>query len=206
MHSEPDSARTFTAWRPSMLSSRQVLARAIAAALVVSPALLLMGARPAQPADVQDATRAQRLVVPGVSDPRLRPAIPGTTTASADADSLVIVTVHWRNRAQLRRIASKFQHVAVDDAQHTARVEASAEDLLFLRRLDVRIEVDQTSTLRMQRADAAMSRSPVLMKDGRRLTTGNSIPQFACYRTVEETYGTMDQLVALKPTLARVVD
>jgi carboxypeptidase T len=186
-----------------MLSSRQILARAIAAALIVSPALLLMGARPAQQADGMDASRPQRLVIPGVSDPRL---IPGTTTVSADADSLVIVTVHWRNRAQLRRIASKFQHVAVDEAQRTARVEASAEDLLFLRRLGVRVDVDQASTLRMQRADAAMSRSPVIMKDGRRLTTGNSIPQFACYRTVEETYSTMDQLVALKPTLARIVD
>ncbi|BCT92899.1 hypothetical protein LYSHEL_19230 [Lysobacter helvus] len=189
-----------------MLSSRQVLARAIAATLVAVPALLLMGARPIQQEDGLGATRAQRLVIAGVADPRLQPAIPGTL--STNPDSLVIVTAHWRNRAQLRRIASKFQHVAVDEANRTARVEASAEDLLFLRRLGVRFELDQASTLRMQRADAAMARAPTttIMKDGRRLTTGNSIPQFACYRTVEETYSTMDELVALRPTMARVVD
>ena len=33
-----------------------------------------------------------------------------------------------------------------------------------------------------------------------------SIPGFACYRTVEETYATMDTLVANNPTLASIID
>jgi hypothetical protein len=39
-----------------------------------------------------------------------------------------------------------------------------------------------------------------------KLIAQQAIPGFACYRTVEETYATMDQLAARRPSLAQVID
>jgi hypothetical protein len=91
------------------LPRRVLLVRALAAGLLALPALLLMGARP------PEAFR--------------------NATFETDPDRLVFVTAHWRDRAQLQRIASKFQHLMIDEKAHTARMEASSDDLLALRRL-----------------------------------------------------------------------
>jgi murein tripeptide amidase MpaA len=182
-----------------MPSSKSALARTIAALLVVSPALLLMGARPVEPGDV---SKVPRLRIAGVENPIFQSPVSGPPQASLAPDQLAIVTAHWTSRAQLRRIAARFQHVQVDEQRRTARVEASADDLLALRRMGVRVELDTAATQRMQRADSALRNAP----SGRRLMTGNAIPQYACYRTVEETYLTMDSLAVQQPTLASVVD
>jgi hypothetical protein len=168
-----------------------LLARAIAAGLLVLPALLLMGASTS--------------------------TVFHHATFETDPDRLVFVTMHWRDRAELQRIASKFQHLIVDERQRTARTEASRDDLIALQRMRVRHEIDDVATERMRHAEAmlakreAMVQQGVLPKDGRttsaqQLTAEQSSPGYACYRTVEETYATMDQLAARRPNLARVLD
>ncbi|HEX2596542.1 MAG TPA: M14 family zinc carboxypeptidase [Luteimonas sp.] len=138
----------------------------------------------------------------------------------SDPDRLVIVTAHWSDRAQLQRIAGHFQHVDVDDKARTARMEASAADLALLRRLGVRVEIDDRATARMRTAEAAMAQRATIARrhlspDGTmsaqglkatQLAAQSAIPGYACYRTVEETYATMDQLAHDKPALASVVD
>ncbi|MGN6512136.1 MAG: M14 family zinc carboxypeptidase [Lysobacteraceae bacterium] len=132
-----------------------------------------------------------------------------------DADALVVVTAHWRDRAQLQWIASRFQHLRIDARAHTAQAEASREDYLALRRAGIRVDIDQDATARMRRAEAgiraAAQRRALARAGGARtqsLVVGSqdSIPGYACYRTVEETYATMDSLVATHPSLAKVVD
>jgi carboxypeptidase T len=137
-----------------------------------------------------------------------------------DPDRVVLATVHWRDRAQLQRIAGRFQHVAIDERQRTARIEASAADLAMLRRMGVRVEIDSDATDRMRMAEAAMARRADVARryrtrDGALTAEGleatqvaaeKSIPGYACYRTVEETYATMDLLAGSKPQLASVVD
>ena len=137
-----------------------------------------------------------------------------------DPDRLVIATAHWRDRAQLQQIAGHFQHLVIDAKSHTARIEASAEDLITLRRLHVRVEIDGDATDRMRRAEAAMAQRATIARqhqtsDGKMTAEGlaatqaaaqSGIPGYACYRTVEETYATMDLLAKNRPSLARVVD
>ena len=136
-------------------------------------------------------------------------------TRPDDGDALVVVTAHWRDRAQLQQIAARFQHVLVDEKAHTALAEASREDFLALRRAGIRVEINDAATARMRRAEAGVRQAAERRAQARAggvraqsLVVGSqdSIPGYACYRTVEETYATMDSLVANHPTLAKVVD
>ena len=137
-----------------------------------------------------------------------------------DPDRLVMVIAHWHNRAQLQTIAARFQHLEIDEKARTARLEASADDLVILRRLGVQVEIDTGATDRLRRAEAAMALRATIAQQqltsqgemtstgltAAKLTAQNAIPGYACYRTVEETYATMDLIARNRPTLASVVD
>ncbi|KQY51262.1 M14 family zinc carboxypeptidase [Lysobacter sp. Root494] len=124
-------------------------------------------------------------------------AIAAGAVYAAD-DSLVFITAKYRNRAELQTIASHFQHVIVDEKRHTVQVEASPDDILALQRAGIRVDVDDNATRRMREAETAMA--------GKGEIGIESIPSYSCYRTVEETYATMDALATTHPNLARVVD
>lgn len=113
-----------------------------------------------------------------------------------DADRLVFITARFENRAQLQAIASQFQHLVVDERSKTARVEATHEDIIALRRAGIRVDIDDDATRKLRESEAALRGDP----------GAQAIPGHACYRTVEETYATMQQLAQARPDLARVVD
>ncbi|ALN82094.1 M14 family zinc carboxypeptidase [Lysobacter antibioticus] len=117
--------------------------------------------------------------------------------AKAADDLPVFVTAKYTNSAQLQRIASRFQHLIVDRDAKTVRVEAMPEDLAALSRAGFKYEIDRDATEKLQRLQTALQSSALGIK---------SIPGYACYRTVEETYTTMDQLATSKPQLARVTN
>jgi carboxypeptidase T len=119
----------------------------------------------------------------------------GAASTTASNDSLSFVTIQYRNRAQLQALASRFQHMIVDNGSRTVRTEASAQDIAELQRMGLRVVIDQASTDRIRSVETAMANKQF----GTR-----SISGYACYRTVEETYTTIDQLVAAKPALASV--
>ncbi len=118
-----------------------------------------------------------------------------SASAAAADDQPVFVTAQYQNPKQLQRIASRFQHLIVDRQARTVKVEAMPEDLAALRAAGFKYEIDQDSTAQMQRLQSALKSS---------LDGAKSIPGYACFRTVEETYQTMDQLAASKPNLASV--
>ncbi|HVI26474.1 MAG TPA: M14 family zinc carboxypeptidase [Xanthomonadaceae bacterium] len=125
--------------------------------------------------------------------------------------ALAVVTVHYRDRAELQQAAARFQHMLVDERARTARAEASYGDVLALRRLGLRVDIDRAASRRLQQADQALRAAFAARRSGRPAQAlaarpAESIPRYACYRTVEETYATMDQLAAAHPTLAKVVD
>jgi PKD repeat protein len=122
-------------------------------------------------------------------------ATPDAGAPSTEDERPVFVTIQYRNRAQLQSLASRFQHMIVDRAQRTVRTEATLADIDAIRRSGMRVDIDQASTDRIRSAETAMS--------GGGFGT-RSISGYACYRTVEETYSTIDQLVANKPALASV--
>jgi PKD repeat protein len=116
-------------------------------------------------------------------------------TAPTEDDRLFFVTIRYRDRAQLQSLAGRFQHMIVDPAQRTARTEASNADIDAIRRMGLRVEIDRAATDRIHSVENALRSGGF----GTR-----SISGYACYRTVEETYTTIDQLVAGKPALASV--
>jgi carboxypeptidase T len=117
---------------------------------------------------------------------------------AADDDALVFITAKYRDRAELQAIASRFQHVIVDEKRRTIQTEASQDDILALQRAGIRVDVDDGATRRMREAEASLS--------GKGDIGIESISGYSCYRTVEETYATMDALASANPNLARVVD
>jgi len=112
-------------------------------------------------------------------------------------DPLVVISAHYANRAELQKIASHFQHLLINEKTHTIRVEATHDEMMALRRIGVNAQIDDAATQRMRASEAAMMTSGVETQ---------SISGYPCYRTVDETYATMDQLAATRPGLARVID
>lgn len=121
-------------------------------------------------------------------------AFAGSGHAASRDDDLVIIHARYRDRAELQTIASYFQHLIVDERTKTITVEASQEDILALQRAGIRVGIDRDATVRLRESDAA------------RKYEIESIPGYSCYRTVEETYATMNTMAAAHPNLARVVD
>jgi len=120
-------------------------------------------------------------------------APPASSSKPVLSDELSFVTIQYRNRAQLQSLASRFQHMIVDRKARTVRTEATAADMAAIRRMGMSVVVDRAATDRIQSVEAAMANRQFGTK---------SISGYACYRTVEETYATIDQLVASKPALA----
>ena len=104
------------------------------------------------------------------------------------------IDADWQTPADLARIAPHFQHMKVDRKRHTVGLIADDADLAVLADLgvDYKVDVAATANLRTFYAEA--------------FNPNRSIPGYACYRTVEETYATMDQLAAAHPALAQVID
>ncbi|MBU8976797.1 hypothetical protein JI752_011650 [Lysobacter sp. MMG2] len=109
-------------------------------------------------------------------------------------DAPLFVSAHYADRAALQRIAGRFQHVLVDETTRTARWEATREEILALRREGLDVRIDEAGTARLRASEPALH------------VGADAITGFACYRTVEETYATMDRLATQRPDLARVVD
>ena len=117
-------------------------------------------------------------------------------TDAAEDDALVFIEARYENRAQLQAIASRFQHLIVDEHTRTVRVEATHDDIIALRRAGIRAEIDDEATARLRQSELEL----------RQGYGTEAIQGYPCYRTVEETYATMDALAAARPNLARVID
>ncbi|MBN8727583.1 MAG: hypothetical protein J0H15_07745 [Xanthomonadales bacterium] len=130
-------------------------------------------------------------------------AIIAAPWCAAQADEWV-VEAHYPDQAALIRASSKFQHVDVDAARQVLRVDTDEAGIAVLEEagLEVRIDVAATAELR-----AFLATMREAIDSGERQLTGGGypgIPGFACYRTVEGAYQTMDDLVAAHPQFAEV--
>ncbi|MEP6881562.1 MAG: M14 family zinc carboxypeptidase, partial [Dokdonella sp.] len=105
------------------------------------------------------------------------------------------VDAHWQTPADLARIAPLFQHLKVDRKHHTVSLIADDAQLAKLEELGIAYQVDMATTANMRRFYAEAFSE-----------TRSGIPGYSCYRTVEETYQTMDALAAAHPSLAKVID
>ncbi len=113
---------------------------------------------------------------------------------SAHAEDWVI-DAQWQTPADLARIAPHFQHLKVDRKHHTVRLIADEAQLGVLGGLGVKYAIDMATTATMRTFYAEVFSN-----------SRAGIPGYSCYRTVEETFQTMDALAAAHPSLAKVID
>jgi hypothetical protein len=110
-------------------------------------------------------------------------------TPQIAAASEWFVEAHYPDAATLARVAPEFQHLIIDAGKHTLRVDTDDEGIRLMQQagMDVRIDMTATATMRAfyEPADSV-----------------STIPGFACYRTVEETYTSIDDIVEVHPDLA----
>lgn len=115
-----------------------------------------------------------------------------------------VVEAHYPDRSALARAAGRFQHVVVDRQRQVLRVDTDEAGIRALEDAGLTVSVDAGETARLRGAYQKMrevieSRAPQFTEGGY-----PSIPGFSCYRTVEGTYQTMDDLVAAQPGLAEI--
>jgi carboxypeptidase T len=120
--------------------------------------------------------------------------VPSMSPGHAE-DASSVVVIRYRTQAELQQLGDRFQHVHVDRRARTVRADATGRDIAQLRALGLSVTVDRDATLALRRSESAIARSGF----GTR-----SISGYSCYRTVEETYTTLNQLTANKPALASV--
>jgi carboxypeptidase T len=112
-----------------------------------------------------------------------------------DDDGPWVVQVNYGTQARLNLIARRAPPWEVDKLARTAAFEvANRFELQQWRALGFKpsVDLERTALIRKPRQPLAKA--------------AKSIPGFACYRTVEETFATIDALVAEAPNLASIVD
>ena len=111
--------------------------------------------------------------------------------ASAKPDAHWFVHIHYTDQAEVNELGRRFGHLIVDRKNQDVAVDVDQASLDTLMAEGRAVTLDLEASQRLQSFA------------GRSI---ESIPNFACYRTVEETYASIDSLVAQHPTLASVVE
>ena len=115
-----------------------------------------------------------------------------------------MVEAYWPDRAALHRATAQFQHVQIDTERQVLRVDADEAGIAALTAAGLSVSIDLAGTARLR--DFQKTMDAAIAAGTRTLSAGGypSIPGFACYRTVEGVYQTMDDLAAAYPQRASV--
>lgn len=117
-------------------------------------------------------------------------ALMGSIPTPSNADSIAIqITPTSARERQL--LGQRFDHYIRDQKSGAMVFEASQEDWDWLRRFGFQPTLDSVRTAELMLREADLAKS---------------IPGYACYPTVAETYALIDQLVATYPALASNID
>ena len=128
-------------------------------------------------------------------------AMLGAQTARAEH---WVVEARYPDRAALVRAAAHFQHVRVDRKRSMLVVDTDESGIAMLEREGLAVGIDSAATARLRGFEATLQAA---IDSGLRSVNGAgyaSIPGYACYRTVEGTYATMDDLAAAYPGLVEI--
>jgi len=120
-----------------------------------------------------------------------------------------VVEAPYADRAELTRAAKYFQHLKVDRERGVFRVQANDLGIARLEAEGFGVDVDMAATAHLRsalaRMQAARKPGPALAgADGGGGPPYDTIGGFACYRTVEGTYATMDDLAADHPGIVEI--
>jgi carboxypeptidase T len=122
-------------------------------------------------------------------------AVAGLNTAAATE---WVVEAHYPDAAALARAAARFQHVIVDAKRNVLRVDTSESGIHALEDAGLTVSIDGAASSKLQAFYAKFEQAKAA---GGGI---DSIPGFACFRTVEETYQTMDSLASSHPGIVKI--
>lgn len=117
----------------------------------------------------------------------------GVVTARA-WPQVTVATVSFRDRADLDKLAERLDILTVDHAAGTFDALLRPEQLDSLQA--------EGRSVRVDAAQSAQLNTPRTLSPGQ----VSGIPGYACYRTVEETYASLDQLATAHPDLVTWTD
>jgi carboxypeptidase T len=107
----------------------------------------------------------------------------------------LVTKVYFTSQDDLNKLASHYDILEVNQEQSFAFILLSDDEFTSLQQAGYRLEVDEAKTkLLTQPREALPGQSP------------DTIPGFPCYRTVEETYTSMQQIVTDHPDMAQLFD
>jgi carboxypeptidase T len=119
-------------------------------------------------------------------------------------NEVVVSRVKFQDAAIARKIAISIEPVETNYDQGYMLIDTGLEDFEYLRdqesSLNISIELDKQITAQQSKILERFSQGGGLS------ATTRSIPSFTCYRTVEETFTTAQQIVTAKPNLATWID
>ncbi|MGB0134729.1 M14 family zinc carboxypeptidase [Dokdonella sp.] len=101
------------------------------------------------------------------------------------------VEARYPDAHALQLAGGQFQHLDIDPVRRTFRVDTDEDGIRFLRDMGMDVQIDMAATARLRAFYAASD-------------SISSIPGYSCYRTVEETYASIDDMVLARPDLASV--
>ena len=115
----------------------------------------------------------------------------------AHADPWVI-EASYQDRAALQRASRHFEHVIVDKKRSLLRIDTNEKGIAALEAEGLSVSIDEAATARL---NAFYSKAREASRRGLGI---DGIPGYECFRTVEETYQSMDDLATNHPDIAAV--
>jgi hypothetical protein len=109
-----------------------------------------------------------------------------------------VVEAHYADRAALQRASKHFEHVIVDRKRNVLRVDTTDAGIAALQSDGLSVSIDEAATAKLRsfyaKAHEAATRGFGI----------NGIPGYECFRTLDETFQTLDGLETNHPDIAKV--
>jgi hypothetical protein len=120
------------------------------------------------------------------------------------SNEVVVSRVKFSDVATARKIAISIEPVETNYDQGYMLLDTDLDEFSYLRdqesSLNISVDLEKQITAQQTKILNRFEQTGGLPPSTR------SIPNFTCYRTVEETFATADQIVASNPNLASIVD
>jgi hypothetical protein len=124
-----------------------------------------------------------------------------------DPDQVYAVKIPYASEDQLSKLTGMLDHPYVDQKTRTVHAEVSDTELHAVEALGIGVQIDVEETARIKDFIASRSRdqaSGALQRSSREQPSSVADGTHSCYRTVEQTYATFDELKAKYPDLVQL--
>ena len=127
---------------------------------------------------------------------------------SDDTSSTVYsVKIPYASEDQLSKMTAMLDHPYVDQKNKLIHAEISPDELKAIESMGIGVQIDQAETERIQNWLASRERdvkSGAVNRSSREQPSSIADGTHSCYRTMEQTYSTFDELKAKYPDLVQV--